>query len=117
MNELGRRFVNRYQGGFPLVEQPYAAAAAELGVAPQTLLGEIGALLEDGTLSRFGPLYDVSAMGGSLTLAALSVPEKRYEEVGSKVGEIADLLGRHCRARDVLFSTRILKKTGLRLVA
>jgi DNA-binding Lrp family transcriptional regulator len=37
------------------------------------------------------------------------------EEVEGQVGEIADLLGDAARAHDVLFSTRILKKTGLRL--
>lgn len=36
-------------------------------------------------------------------------------EVESKRYEIADLLGSACRASDVLYSTRILKKTGLRL--
>jgi DNA-binding Lrp family transcriptional regulator len=35
-------------------------------------------------------------------------------EVEGKLGEIAALLGATCRARDVLYSTRILKKTGLR---
>ena len=37
------------------------------------------------------------------------------EEVQRKVGQIAELLGADCRAHDVLFSTQILKKTGLRL--
>ena len=37
-------------------------------------------------------------------------------EVLAKVSEIAALLGGHCRAHDVLFSTQILKKTGLRIV-
>lgn len=36
-------------------------------------------------------------------------------EVEAKVEEIAELLGEAARARDVLYSTRILKKTGLRL--
>ncbi len=36
-------------------------------------------------------------------------------EVEAKVEEIADLLGDAARARDILYSTRILKKTGLRL--
>jgi DNA-binding Lrp family transcriptional regulator len=35
-------------------------------------------------------------------------------EVESKLGEIAALLGEACRAHEVLYSTRILKKTGLR---
>jgi siroheme decarboxylase len=38
-------------------------------------------------------------------------------EVAAKVAEIARVLGPAARAQDVLFSTRILKKTGLRLAA
>ncbi len=37
------------------------------------------------------------------------------EEVTDKVGRIAALMGASCRAHEVLYSTRILKKTGLRL--
>ena len=36
-------------------------------------------------------------------------------EVEAKAAEIAALLGPACRGRDILYSTRILKKTGLRL--
>ncbi len=38
-------------------------------------------------------------------------------EVDTKVGEIAALLGSASRSHDVLFSSRILKKTGLRIAA
>lgn len=37
------------------------------------------------------------------------------EETDAQVAEIARLLGEEVRAHDVLYSTRILKKTGLRL--
>ena len=37
------------------------------------------------------------------------------EEVEAKVAEIAGLLGEHVRQHDVLYSTRILKKAGLRI--
>ena len=37
------------------------------------------------------------------------------EEVIAKRVEISSLLGKACRAGDILFSTRILKKTGMRL--
>jgi len=37
------------------------------------------------------------------------------QEVERQVAQIATLLGEHCRAHDVLYSSRILKKTGLRL--
>jgi len=39
------------------------------------------------------------------------------EEVRGKVERIARLIGPAARAHDVLFSTRILKKTGLRIAA
>lgn len=37
------------------------------------------------------------------------------DEVESKVSEIAAILGKDCHAHEILYSTRILKKTGLRL--
>jgi DNA-binding Lrp family transcriptional regulator len=37
------------------------------------------------------------------------------EEVAARVAEIEALLGDACRAHDVLYSTAILKKTGLRI--
>ena len=40
---------------------------------------------------------------------------KRKQEVKRHIKEISKLLGEDCRAHDVLYSTRILKKTGLRI--
>ena len=37
------------------------------------------------------------------------------DEVGDKAKQIAELLGSDCRASDILYSTRILKKAGLRI--
>jgi len=43
------------------------------------------------------------------------VHSQNREEVAARVAEIAALLGDACRAHDVLYSTAILKKTGLRI--
>jgi siroheme decarboxylase len=40
---------------------------------------------------------------------------KTRDEVETQVAQIATLLGAHVRGHDVLYSTRILKKTGLRI--
>lgn len=37
------------------------------------------------------------------------------EEVEAKALQIAELLGEHCKAHTTLYSTKILKKTGLRI--
>jgi len=43
------------------------------------------------------------------------VHARTRDEVEDKLRVIASLLGGACRARDVLYSTRMLKKTGVRL--
>jgi DNA-binding Lrp family transcriptional regulator len=40
---------------------------------------------------------------------------RSHEEVEAKVARIAELLGEDARRHEVLYSTRILKKTGLRI--
>ncbi len=40
---------------------------------------------------------------------------KTAEAAAIKIQQIADLLGAECHAHEVLYSTRILKKTGLRI--
>ncbi len=91
MNELKRQFINRYQGGFPLVEDPFTPVAAELGIDRDELIELLQGLLDDGLLSRFGPLYDASSMGGGITLAALSVPRESYEEVTGLVNAMPEV--------------------------
>ena len=89
-----RAIVNAYQGGFPVVADPFEAAAAALrergreqgidaivDVTADELLERIDALDEDGTLSRFGPLVNADEIGGTATLVAIHAPEDRYDEV------------------------------------
>lgn len=89
--ELDRRIINALQGDFPLVEAPYAAVAARLGIAEDTLLARLSALLEDRVLTRFGPLFQVERMGGRFLLAALAVPEERFDEVTEQVNALPEV--------------------------
>ena len=91
LSQLERDFINRYQGGFPLLEHPYQMVAADLGCTESTLLDCIRSLLDSGKLSRFGPLYDAARLGGGVTLAALSAPEEHYEQVASAVNQYAEV--------------------------
>ncbi len=81
LDDIDRRIVNALQGGFPLCERPYAAAAAELGLTEEELIRRLKRLLELGAATRFGPLYNAERMGGAVMLAALAVPEERFDEV------------------------------------
>ncbi len=98
MDELDRRIINALQGGFPVVERPYAAAAREIGTTEEELLARIAHLLDEGTLSRFGPLYNADRMGGAFTLCAMSVPPGQFEAVAAIVNAHPEVAHNYERA-------------------
>jgi siroheme decarboxylase len=98
MDELDRAIVNGLQGGFPVCERPYAEAAARLGTDEATLIARLEALLADGTLTRFGPLFDAVALGGAFTLCALAVPPGDFERVAAIVNAFPEVAHNYERA-------------------
>ena len=88
---LARDLINRYQGGFPIVEQPFAQAADALGCDESRLLDLLQQQLQEKWLSRFGPLFDAKQMGGGFTLAALKVPEERFKQVTEIVNNFPEV--------------------------
>jgi len=98
MDEIDRRIVNELQGGLPLTERPYAAAAKRLGIGEQALIARLEKMLADGILSRFGPMFHAERMGGALTLAALAAPEDRLDAVAEIVNAFPEVA--HNYARD-----------------
>ena len=91
MDAVNRRIINAFQGGFPIAERPFAEAAMRVGIEEDELIERIEEMLEAGTLTRFGPLYNAEAMGGALTLAALAVPVERYDEVAAIVNAFPEV--------------------------
>jgi DNA-binding Lrp family transcriptional regulator len=81
LDSVDRAIVNALQDGFPVTERPYAEAAADLGLREGQLIERIEFLLANGTLSRFGPMFNAERMGGAFCLCAMTVPEERFEEV------------------------------------
>ncbi|KHD11774.1 protein nirG [Candidatus Thiomargarita nelsonii] len=98
MDAIDRKIINNLQGGFPISERPYADAAKQLGITENVLIDRITQLLEQGMLSRFGPMYHAERLGGGLTLAALCVPEADFEEVAAQVNAFPEVA--HNYARD-----------------
>jgi DNA-binding Lrp family transcriptional regulator len=98
VNDRERAIVNGLQGGFPICERPFLAAAERLGLAEEELIEGLRGLLEQGVLSRFGPLYHAERLGGALTLAALRVPEAEFERVAAVVNGFPEVA--HNYARD-----------------
>ncbi len=85
MDELDRAIVNSLQDGFPLSARPFLDTAHALDTSEEELIARIQHMLDEGTLSRFGPLYDVERGGGAFVLAAMQVPAVDFERVAKIV--------------------------------
>jgi DNA-binding Lrp family transcriptional regulator len=101
LDHVDRRIINRLQDGLPLVERPFAVVAAELGLDEDELLQRIEQLRTSGVLSRFGPMYNAEALGGGLTLAALAVPEARFETVTEQVNAFPEVAHNYRREHEL----------------
>lgn len=146
--------VRATQAGLPLVPEPYAAVAAELGVRPEEIMHRLERMLADGRIRRIGAVPNHYALGYRANgMSVWDVADEAVAELGPRVGalafvshcyrrprrpawpynlfamvhgrdraeveaqvrQIAALLGGASRAHEVLYSKRILKKTGLRM--
>lgn len=87
LDEVDRRIINGLQGGFPVCERPYAAAARTLGLEEEVLIARLRRLLDAKVLSRFGPLYNADRFGGANVLAAMTVPDGDFDRVAQFVNQ------------------------------
>jgi DNA-binding Lrp family transcriptional regulator len=84
IDEVDARLIDGFQSGFPVVERPFREVGAELGVTEGGALARVERLREAGIFRRFGAVLNPPVIGSS-TLAAISVPEDRFEEVATVV--------------------------------
>lgn len=91
IDPTARAIVNGLQGGFPLTSRPFRDAGRELGLTEDELLDGVRDLTGSGVLSRFGPLWNAEEIGGAVCLAAMAVPQDRFESVAETVNAHAEI--------------------------
>ena len=97
MDEIDRHIINTLQTGFPICDAPYQQVAIQLGLTEQALIERLQVLLDNGTLTRFGPLYHAELMGGALTLAAVKAPPERFDEVTGIINAFPEVAHNYAR--------------------
>ena len=97
MDDIDRHIINSLQAGFPICDSPYQQVAMQLGLSEQTLIARLQALLDNGTLTRFGPLYHAELMGGALTLAAVTAPVEKFDEIAGIINAFPEVAHNYAR--------------------
>lgn len=84
LSDIELRLIDGWQRAFPLLPAPYDEIARRLGATEPEVLGLLSDLQASGVLSRIGAVVRPNTVGAS-TLAAMSVPAVRLEEVADLV--------------------------------
>ena len=84
IDDVDAALIDEYQSDFPIRERPFEAVGAELGIPGSEALERVERLREEGIFRRFGAVLNPPVIGSS-TLAAVSAPEDRFDEVAEVI--------------------------------
>ena len=84
LDDVDAALIDGYQSGFPVVEEPFRVVADDLGIDEHEALDRVERLRERGVFRRFGAVLNPPVIGSS-TLAAVSAPEDRFQEVADVI--------------------------------
>lgn len=97
IDNVDAALIDEFQSDFPVCERPFEVVGEQLGITAQEALERVEALREDGIFRRFGAVLNPPVIGSS-TLAAVSVPEDRFDEVADIINDYRQV--NHNYARD-----------------
>lgn len=87
---IEQRLLNEYQHDFPLVSRPFLAIGDQLSIDEDEVIERLGQLSARGAVSRVGPVFSPGCIGAS-TLAALSVPHERLDEMACWINAMPEV--------------------------
>jgi DNA-binding Lrp family transcriptional regulator len=97
-DELDQAVIRATQGDLPVVSEPYAPAAAELGMSVDALVEHLGAMTGRGLLRRVAAiLYHRRAGFSANGMGVWKVPDDRVREVGPRMAAYRGVS--HCYQR------------------
>jgi DNA-binding Lrp family transcriptional regulator len=97
-DEFDRAVIRATQGDMPVVAQPYAPAAAQLGIDEGALLDHLAGMQERGILRRVAAiLYHRRAGFSANGMGVWKVPDDRIDELGPRMASFRGIS--HCYQR------------------
>ena len=97
-DELDKAVIRATQGDLPVIAEPYAPAAAELGMTPAALLDHLAGMKQRGILRRVAAiLYHRRAGFSANGMGVWKVPQDRIAELGPRMASFRGIS--HCYER------------------
>jgi DNA-binding Lrp family transcriptional regulator len=97
-DEFDIAVIRALQGDMPVIEEPYAPAASELGITQQRLLDHLAGMQERGLLRRVAAiLYHRRAGFSANGMGVWKVPDEQIFEIGCRMAAVRGIS--HCYQR------------------
>ena len=79
MDITDRELLNKIQGPFPMVDQPYLQLGEEIGISEQEVLERLTELKRTNVLRQISAIFDTRRLGFKTTLVAMAYePDKLH---------------------------------------
>lgn len=101
MHISDKLIINHLQDGIPVTDEPFAEVATLCGISQDEVVARIQRLLDEGYLSRFGPMFHAQELGGGLTLAAMKIPAEDFERVNAQVNAFDEVAHNYEREHEL----------------
>jgi DNA-binding Lrp family transcriptional regulator len=86
---LDAALIRAVQGGLPLVERPYAALGAAIGLDESAVLARLGQLLANGVIKRLGVVVSHRELGyRSNAMVVWDLPDDQVDGLGDRIGTL-----------------------------
>lgn len=81
--------IGAIQGGLPLVERPFAAIAADLGLEEGAVIARIQTLMATGAIKRLGVVVRHKELGyGANAMVVWDLPDAEVDALGRRIGQL-----------------------------
>jgi DNA-binding Lrp family transcriptional regulator len=99
IDDVDAALIDGFQSDFPVEPDPFEAVGDAIGTTADDAFDRAMALLDAGVFRRFGPVLNPPVIGSS-TLAALAVPEDRFDDVAALVNDYRQVNHNYRRDHD-----------------
>ncbi|MEI6986026.1 MAG: AsnC family transcriptional regulator [Rhodospirillaceae bacterium] len=96
LDAIDRRLLDEFQHDFPLDERPFQVLGLRLSIPEDEVLTRLERLVSCGIIARIGAMFRPHRVGVS-TLAALSAPTSRLDEVAALVSGYEEVTHNYIR--------------------
>ncbi|MCU7835577.1 MAG: AsnC family protein [gamma proteobacterium symbiont of Taylorina sp.] len=86
LDSLDQQLITIIQGGFELINKPFARIAAQIGVSEQVVLDRLAQLNENGTIKRMGVVVRHRELGFTANaMVVWDIPDQRVDEIAQRI--------------------------------